>query len=108
MAEGPQAAEDWPEFRGKGRTGEWRETGLLEKFPADANVLRPPKLALPAPEEDLGTLEPGKDHKFEVRISNQGMLVLHGTAATDCEWLTLGDKNNASSMKMLSASSTSA
>lgn len=26
-------AEDWPEFRGKGRLGIWRETGLLETFP---------------------------------------------------------------------------
>jgi outer membrane protein assembly factor BamB len=29
------SAEDWPEFRGKGRKGEWTETGILEKFPAD-------------------------------------------------------------------------
>jgi len=28
-------AEDWPEFRGKGRTGVWNETGILERFPAD-------------------------------------------------------------------------
>ena len=27
-------ADDWPEFRGEGRLGEWRETGLLESFPA--------------------------------------------------------------------------
>ena len=27
-------AEDWPEWRGKGRTGVWNETGILEKFPA--------------------------------------------------------------------------
>ncbi len=27
-------AEDWPEWRGKGRLGVWRETGVLEKFPA--------------------------------------------------------------------------
>ena len=27
------AAEDWPEWRGKGRLGVWTETGLLEKFP---------------------------------------------------------------------------
>jgi len=26
--------EDWPEFRGKGRGGAWRETGILDKFPA--------------------------------------------------------------------------
>jgi outer membrane protein assembly factor BamB len=28
-------ADDWPEFRGEGRKGEWNETGILEKFPAD-------------------------------------------------------------------------
>ena len=28
-------ADDWPEFRGKGRLGVWHETGLLEEFPAD-------------------------------------------------------------------------
>src|SRR6266571_2620346 len=26
-------ADDWPEWRGKGRLGLWHETGLLEKFP---------------------------------------------------------------------------
>src|SRR2546427_3114885 len=26
-------AEDWPEYRGKGRLGVWNETGILEKFP---------------------------------------------------------------------------
>ena len=28
-------AEDWPEYRGKGRLGVWRETGILERFPDD-------------------------------------------------------------------------
>ena len=28
-------AEDWPEWRGKGRQGVWTETGILEKFPDD-------------------------------------------------------------------------
>ena len=27
------AAEDWPEWRGKGRLGVWNETGVLQKFP---------------------------------------------------------------------------
>ena len=31
----PVAAEDWPEWRGKGRLGIWRETGIVEQFPAD-------------------------------------------------------------------------
>ncbi len=26
-------AEDWPEYRGKGRMGVWNETGIVEKFP---------------------------------------------------------------------------
>lgn len=26
-------ADDWPEWRGKGRLGIWNETGILEKFP---------------------------------------------------------------------------
>ena len=28
-------AEDWPEWRGKGRLGQWNETGVVEKFPAE-------------------------------------------------------------------------
>ncbi len=28
-------AEDWPEWRGKGRVGVWNETGILEKFPPE-------------------------------------------------------------------------
>ncbi len=26
-------AEDWPEWRGKGRQGVWTETGILDRFP---------------------------------------------------------------------------
>jgi outer membrane protein assembly factor BamB len=29
----PALAEDWPEWRGKGRLGVWNEPGVLEKFP---------------------------------------------------------------------------
>ena len=29
----PIAAEDWPEWRGQGRLGVWRETGIIETFP---------------------------------------------------------------------------
>ncbi len=28
-------ADDWPEFRGRGRLGVWTETGIVETFPAD-------------------------------------------------------------------------
>src|SRR5438132_8490603 len=27
-------ADDWPEWRGKGRLGVWNETGIVDKFPA--------------------------------------------------------------------------
>jgi outer membrane protein assembly factor BamB len=34
------AAEDWPEWRGKGRTGVWHESGILDKFPAQGLTVR--------------------------------------------------------------------
>src|SRR5206468_2159552 len=30
----PAGAEDWPEWRGKGRAGVWNETGIADTFPA--------------------------------------------------------------------------
>jgi outer membrane protein assembly factor BamB len=30
---GPVGAEDWPEWRGRGRVGVWNESGILERFP---------------------------------------------------------------------------
>ena len=33
IGSGAIRAEDWPEFRGKGRAGVWNETGILDKFP---------------------------------------------------------------------------
>lgn len=30
----PACAEDWPEWRGKGRAGVWDETGIVDRFPA--------------------------------------------------------------------------
>ncbi len=35
LGSGVAYADDWPEFRGEGRKGEWNETGILEKFPAE-------------------------------------------------------------------------
>ena len=35
LGPGVAYADDWPEFRGEGRKGEWNETGILEKFPAE-------------------------------------------------------------------------
>ncbi|MEX2262270.1 MAG: PQQ-binding-like beta-propeller repeat protein [Bryobacteraceae bacterium] len=36
----PARGEDWPEWRGKGRTGVWNETGILETFPKDGLKVR--------------------------------------------------------------------
>ncbi len=33
-------AEDWPEWRGRGRLGVWRESGIVEKFPAEGVPIR--------------------------------------------------------------------
>lgn len=71
---------------------------LLERLPTEA--LRQPMLHLLAAVEDLGTLEPGVDHKFEIVISNKGGLVLTGTAVTDCEWLFFGDRQGNVSRKL--------
>jgi hypothetical protein len=75
-------------------------THLLEKFPADADALRPPKLGVQGNEKDLGTLEPGTSSKFELTIQNQGMLVLRGMVLSDCDWLCLGDNPGGPSSKM--------
>jgi hypothetical protein len=75
-------------------------THLLQSFPTAADALRPPELAVASTEEDLGTLEPGKDHKFELRLSNKGMLVLRGMVMTDCDWLSFGERGAGASLKM--------
>ena len=36
----PLSANDWPEFRGEGRDGVWRETGILERFPEEGLEIR--------------------------------------------------------------------
>ena len=36
----PATAEDWPEWRGKGRLGVWQETGILDVFPEDGLEVR--------------------------------------------------------------------
>ena len=33
-------ADDWPEFRGRGRLGVWNESGILETFPEDGLAVR--------------------------------------------------------------------
>ena len=73
---------------------------LLEKFPADNAALRPPRAAVETAQENLGPLTPGVDHKFELVIVNQGMLVLRGMASSDCDWLVFGDRVGPNSVKM--------
>ena len=36
----PLSAEDWPEWRGRGRLGVWTETGILETFPSEGLDIR--------------------------------------------------------------------
>jgi hypothetical protein len=66
---------------------------LLEKFPADPEFLRPPQLAVASPEVNLGQLTPGTDTTFDLVIQNQGMLLLHGIAFSNFDWLVLGDRS---------------
>jgi hypothetical protein len=73
---------------------------LLESLPADAEALRPAKLALASTVEDLGVLEPGKDYKVQVVIANQGVLMLRGSVRTDCDWLAVGDGHGYDSVKL--------
>ncbi len=35
MAAAVTYAEDWPEFRGRGRLGVWTETGIVDTFPKE-------------------------------------------------------------------------
>src|SRR5262249_55032195 len=71
---------------------------LLQRLPTEA--LRPPQLGLLADVEDLGTLEPGADHQFQVVLANQGMLLLSGTVLTSCDWLNFGERRGDSCEKM--------
>jgi hypothetical protein len=73
---------------------------LLEKFPADGDVLRRPKVAVASEVEDLGTLTPGKNHKFDLLITNRGMLVLRGMVMSECDWLSFGDRASGPSLRM--------
>ena len=36
----PAAADDWPEWRGAGREGVWREDGIVQRFPVDGLKVR--------------------------------------------------------------------
>lgn len=73
---------------------------LLEKFPTDPDVLRPPQLSVSTTEQDLGTLAPGTDRTFPLQIANKGLLVLRGMVTSDCEWLSIGEPAGQPAMRM--------
>jgi hypothetical protein len=75
-------------------------TYFLERWPVDPEALRPPRLTLQGTTNDLGTLEAGKDHKFDLVIGNQGMLLLRGTVMTDSDWLCFGERQGSFSTKL--------
>ena len=62
---------------------------LLGQLPA--NTIEPAKLHVETLHVNLGQLTVGKDHRWELRLANQGMRMLSGTIASDCDWLALGE-----------------
>ncbi len=62
---------------------------LLGQLPA--NTIEPAKLHVETLQVNLGQLAVGKDHRWELRLANQGMRMLSGTIASDCDWLALGE-----------------
>lgn len=62
---------------------------LLSRLPADSAVGA--RMEANPPLIELGTLKPGEDRHFEVRIRNTGRGLLHGSVAcNDCHWMQLG------------------
>jgi hypothetical protein len=63
---------------------------FLEKLPTQA--LQPPKLVVEPTEINLGTLKGGEDRKMELKLENQGMRLVYGSATVDKNgnWLSLG------------------
>jgi hypothetical protein len=67
---------------------------LLGKFPG--SPLRPAELAVEPGATDLGVLQVGEDHRFELTLTNRGDRLLYGKAAVeDCPWLVLGEGGTA-------------
>ena len=63
---------------------------LLGQLPA--NTIEPAKLHVETLQVNLGQLTVGKDHRFDLRLANQGMRMLSGAiACADCTWLALGE-----------------
>jgi hypothetical protein len=63
---------------------------FLAKLPS--KLLQPADLHVEPVQINLGVLSLGQDRHFELRLRNQGMRLLHGTATcADSIWLTVGD-----------------
>jgi hypothetical protein len=63
---------------------------VLGQLPA--KTIEPAKLHVETLHVNMGQLTVGKDHRWELRLENQGMRMLSGTiACDDCVWLALGD-----------------
>ncbi len=61
---------------------------FLDALPVE--VLNKPQLRIDPPDVDLGTLHPGEDRQFDLRLGNTGQRLLWGTIRCDCPWLALG------------------
>src|SRR5262249_52890228 len=62
---------------------------FLRELPATA--LQPAALAAWPREIDFGRLRVGQDAHGELRLSNEGMGLLHGAVSSNVPWLVLGD-----------------
>jgi hypothetical protein len=62
---------------------------FLARLPSD--VLDPPRLRTEPAVINLGVVPPGRDTRFDLVLANQGMRLLFGAVASDCEWLALGE-----------------
>ncbi len=70
-----------------------RDRGLDQLLTAlPTSVLTPARLVVEPGQLNLGTMRPGQDIRFDLRLANQGSGLLHGTIhCEDCPWLSLGD-----------------
>src|SRR5258708_36664201 len=58
---------------------------LLSRLPS--RNLAPPRLQAAPRDVQLGTLKPGKDRDFSIRLTNEGHRLIIGSVTGDCDWL---------------------
>lgn len=82
LVEAAQLAERWPDAdRGLDQ--------LLGRLPNE--VLQPAKLMVEPSNVNLGHVRANADASFDLVLTNQGMQLLYGAVASDCDWLVLGE-----------------